>query len=91
MERLQKERNKERLQKLALRAVCLNYNSTYTELPKRANVPFLYMSIMVRNQMVDVFKLLSQGNSPKHQRKLFKEREHCYNTTNILSLVNPEI
>ncbi len=40
----------ERLQKLALRAVCLYYNSikTYTELTKRPNVPFLYMG-KVRN------------------------------------------
>ncbi len=65
----------EKLQKKALRVVYSDYNSTYTELQERADVPLLYTN-RVRNQMIDVFKILIQDNGPSYLRVLFKEYEN---------------
>ncbi len=77
-------RTMEKLQKQALRVVCSDYNSTYTELRERADVPLLYTS-RVRSQMIDVFKILIQDNCPRYLRTLFREYEHPYNTRSIRS------
>ncbi len=82
-------RTMEKLQKQALRVVYSDYNSTYTELRERADVPLLYTS-RVRNQMIDVFKILIQDNCPRYLRTLFKEYEPPYNTRSIRSLDIPK-
>ena len=74
----------EKLQKQALRVVYSEYNSTYTELRERADLPLLCTS-RVRNQMIDVFKVFIQGNGPRYLRTFFKECERGYNHDNTRS------
>ncbi len=69
--------------------VYCDYNSTYTVLRERADVPPLYTS-RVRNQMIDVFKILIQENGPRCLRTLFTEYEHSYDTRSIRSLDLPK-
>ncbi len=82
-------RKMEKLQKQALRLVFTDYTSSYAELRQRADVPLLYIN-RIRNEMIDVFKIVSQGNGPIYLRKLFKASEHRYNTRSILSLELPK-
>ena len=56
-------RKMEKLQKQALRLVFTDYTSSYAELRQRADVPLLYIN-RIRNEMIDVFKIVSQGNGP---------------------------
>ncbi len=51
---------------------------------------YLFYINRIINEMIDVFKIVSQGNGPKYLRKLFKASEHRYNRRSILSLELPK-
>ncbi len=78
-------RKMEKLQKRALHLVFTDYTSSYAKLRQRADVPLLYIN-RIRNKMIDVFKIVSQGNGSIYVRNVFKATEHRYNTKSILSL-----
>ncbi len=55
----------------------------------KEQVYLLYIN-RTRNEMIDVFIIVSQGNGSIYLRNLFKATEHCYNTRSILSLDLPK-